>query len=73
MPGTPLFEPPPPDAPVTITIKPSGPLLVRGPVVFLDNEGNEVTPPESKTPGVVKLCNCGFSKDRPWCDGSHKR
>lgn len=65
------------DAPSTttrITWKPSGPLVIEGPVIILDNEGNPVEPPVSiKHPGQVKLCGCGLSKTRPFCDGSHKR
>jgi CDGSH-type Zn-finger protein len=59
--------------PVTITLKPAGPILIDGPVVIRNNAGDVVIPPPSKVPGQVKLCGCGFSKNRPFCDGSHKR
>ncbi len=58
----------PPDPEVTITPYRDGPLLVRGPVTFLDQEGNEI-PVDRK---VVALCRCGKSRIRPLCDGSHK-
>ncbi|MGH7518707.1 MAG: CDGSH iron-sulfur domain-containing protein [Gemmatimonadales bacterium] len=61
------------EAPVTITWKPSGPVTVEGPAVFRDNDGNELIPPPTKHPGQVKLCGCGHSKTKPFCDGSHKR
>jgi CDGSH-type Zn-finger protein len=59
--------------PVTITWKPSGPVVIEGPVVIRDNEGNELVPPPTKIPGQIKLCGCGCSKTKPFCDGSHKR
>jgi CDGSH-type Zn-finger protein len=61
--------------PITsIRWKPSGPLVVEGPVVVRDNDGNELTPPPSeKHPGQVRLCGCGYSRTKPFCDGSHKR
>jgi CDGSH-type Zn-finger protein len=59
--------------PITITWKPSGPLVVEGPVVIQDNDGHELTPPPAKHPGQVKLCGCGHSRTKPFCDGSHKR
>lgn len=62
-----------PAAPVSITWKPSGPIVVEGPVVVRDNAGTILTPPPQKIPGQLKLCGCGRSLDKPWCDGSHKR
>ncbi|HEU5169592.1 MAG TPA: CDGSH iron-sulfur domain-containing protein [Gemmatimonadales bacterium] len=59
-------------SPPTVTWKPSGPLHVSGDVRFFDSEGTELVPPPTKTPGVVKLCGCGRSKTKPFCDGSHK-
>lgn len=56
-----------------ITWKPSGPLIVEGPVEIRDNSGHPLEPPPQKIPGQIKLCACGMSKDRPFCDGSHKR
>jgi CDGSH-type Zn-finger protein len=46
----------------------NGPLLVRGPFVLVDQDGEEI---ESKR-AVVALCRCGKSQIRPFCDGTHK-
>jgi len=59
--------------PPTITHKPAGPYVIEGDVVILDNEGRPITPPEAKIPGQIKLCGCGLSKTKPFCDSSHKR
>ena len=58
---------------VTITLKPAGPIVIEGPIVIRNNAGDVVEPPPSKIPGQVKLCGCGFSKNKPFCDGTHKR
>ena len=58
---------------VTITLKPAGPIVIEGPVVILNNAGDVVEPPPTKIPGQIKLCGCGFSRNKPFCDGSHKR
>ncbi|MDR5699156.1 CDGSH iron-sulfur domain-containing protein [Agromyces aerolatus] len=47
---------------------PNGPLIVRGEVEILDEQGEPVDP-HRKT---VALCRCGASAIRPFCDGSHK-
>lgn len=58
-----------PDGPPTrITPYRNGPYLVRGPFVFVDQDGNEI---EVKR-RVVALCRCGRSRMRPFCDGTHK-
>ena len=53
---------------VVITPYRDGPLLVRGPVRVVDQEGNEIE--TGRDP--VALCRCGKSRMRPFCDGSHK-
>ena len=53
----------------TITPYRDGPLLVRGPVRLLDQDGNEIDPGRD---GTIALCRCGKSRLRPFCDGSHK-
>ena len=58
---------------VCVIWKPAGPLIVQGTVVVLDNEGRPIEPPPQKVPGQVKLCGCGMSRTKPFCDGSHKR
>jgi CDGSH-type Zn-finger protein len=55
-------------ADVVITPYRDGPLLVRGPVRVVDQEGNEIE--TGRDP--VALCRCGKSRMRPFCDGSHK-
>ncbi|MFM8841486.1 MAG: CDGSH iron-sulfur domain-containing protein [Actinomycetota bacterium] len=52
---------------VTMRIKPNGSIRVTGTVDFVDAEGNVV---ESKTD--FSLCRCGHSKEKPYCDGSHR-
>jgi CDGSH-type Zn-finger protein len=53
---------------VVITPYRDGPLLVRGPVRLVDQDGNEIE--TDRDP--VALCRCGRSRMRPFCDGSHK-
>src|SRR3954447_5616562 len=45
-----------------------GPLLVRGPVRLLDQDGATIFVDRE----VVALCHCGRSRTRPLCDGTHK-
>ena len=45
-----------------------GPLIVRGPFVLSDQEGNEIEVGRR----TVALCRCGKSRIRPFCDGTHK-
>ena len=52
----------------TITFYPDGPLLVRGTYRVLDDSGQEV----ELTRRTVALCRCGKSRQKPWCDGTHK-
>jgi CDGSH-type Zn-finger protein len=57
--------------PVTIRCRENGPLVIQGPIQIVDHLGNEfVIPPGKET---VALCRCGQSKNRPFCDGSHKQ
>lgn len=56
--------------PITIRLRPSGPLVVEGDFRLIDHEGNEFTLPTNKP--VVALCRCGESKNKPFCDGTHK-
>jgi CDGSH-type Zn-finger protein len=53
---------------VVITPYRDGPLLVRGPVLLRDQEGEEIVLRRK----VVALCRCGKSRQRPLCDGTHK-
>ena len=61
------------DTAVRVIIKPAGPIHVEGPVTLVDNEGNLITPPPAKIPGLIKLCGCGLSANKPFCDSSHKK
>ncbi len=46
----------------------SGSLRFTGTADFVDSEGNVI---ESRRD--FKLCGCGRSSDKPFCDGSHKQ
>jgi CDGSH-type Zn-finger protein len=54
--------------PARITPYRDGPLLVRGPFLLADQDGNEIEVGRR----VVALCRCGKSRIRPFCDGTHK-
>lgn len=51
-----------------ITVRDNGPLRVEGMVQLVDAEGNEFEQKEA-----FSLCRCGFSENKPYCDGSHRR
>ena len=59
----------PPDDDVQITTYPDGPILVRGPVLVLGEDGEEV----EQTRRTIALCRCGRSRIHPFCDGTHKK
>jgi 2-oxopent-4-enoate/cis-2-oxohex-4-enoate hydratase len=46
----------------------SGSIRLTGTVDIVDSEGNVIESIENP-----KFCGCGYSKDKPWCDGSHKK
>ena len=54
---------------VTIQVRANGPLKVTGPVTIID--ANEV--PFELPPGSsIVLCRCGHSKNKPFCDTTHR-
>jgi CDGSH-type Zn-finger protein len=54
--------------PARITPYRDGPLIVRGPFVLADQDGNDIAIGRR----TVALCRCGKSRIRPFCDGTHK-
>lgn len=54
---------------VTITTRPNGPYLVKGPIRLVDPEGKEFTVQGD----TVALCRCGGSTNKPFCDGTHSK
>jgi CDGSH-type Zn-finger protein len=59
-----------------ITVKTDGPLVVQLPVRIETPDGRDIPVPPCKdgSPAqVVKLCRCGGSATKPFCDGKHKR
>lgn len=55
---------------MTIRIQPNGPYIVEGPMTIADADGNVITVPDGRS---VKLCRCGHSGTKPYCDGTHRR
>ncbi len=56
------------ERPPQITACADGPLLVRGAVEIVGDDGATVDNPRR----TVALCRCGASAIKPWCDGTHK-
>jgi 3-phenylpropionate/trans-cinnamate dioxygenase ferredoxin subunit len=55
-------------ADVVITIRPTGPYLVQGPIELRDAGGNVL-----QTGPTIALCRCGASTTKPFCDGTHSK
>jgi CDGSH-type Zn-finger protein len=56
--------------PLVIRCRENGPYLILGAVTIVDHQGQAFTPPPGKD--AIALCRCGQSKNRPFCDGSHR-
>ncbi len=56
-------------ADVTIKTRENGPFLVTGLVEITDHLGNKY---DLTGKANVALCRCGHSKNKPFCDGSHR-
>jgi CDGSH-type Zn-finger protein len=52
-----------------IIVKDNGSLKVRGDFVILDIDGNEF---DLSGRTEISLCRCGLSKNKPFCDSSHR-
>jgi CDGSH-type Zn-finger protein len=50
----------------SITIRPNGSLRVKG-ATLIGADGNVISDKDT-----YSLCRCGHSKDKPFCDGSHR-
>lgn len=50
---------------VNVTL--NGPLYINGDITVVDKNGNELS-----HEGRIALCRCGASKNKPYCDNSHK-
>lgn len=51
-----------------IVLCPDGPMLVRGPAVIEDAEGDR----HATDRPVCAVCRCGRTSRHPWCDGTHQ-
>ena len=45
----------------------NAPLILKGDLELLDGEGKVI-----ETTSELHLCRCGLSKNKPYCDGSHR-
>lgn len=52
-----------------ITVLSNGSLKVEGDFEIVDKEGNNY---DLAGRDIVSFCRCGLSKNKPFCDGSHK-
>ena len=54
----------------TIKIRDNGPYLIEGDDIRItDAEGSEISIERSP----FSLCRCGASKQKPFCDGTHRQ
>lgn len=52
-----------------ITVNNNGSLKIAGEFEIVDKNGNEYN---LGGRDVITLCRCGLSKNKPFCDGSHR-
>lgn len=53
-----------------IRIQPNGPYIIIGPMTIEFLDGRVLSVAEGHR---VKLCRCGHSGTKPYCDGTHRR
>ncbi len=53
-------------ATLTFTARTNGPLVTQDALTIIGADGDVVTKPKAA------LCRCGHSKNKPYCDGSHR-
>jgi len=56
--------------PVKVTVSNNGPIRLEGDFTIHDAAGNAYGL-GGRT--AISLCRCGFSENKPFCDGSHAR
>ncbi len=54
---------------VTVRLRENGPILISGPITLVDTQGNAY---DLSGKANIALCRCTESKNRPFCDGTHK-
>lgn len=60
-------------ADVKIVPTPNGPNMITGVVGLAWPSGHGISKGgEADKSGVILLCRCGHSQDKPFCDGHHK-
>ncbi|WP_210463940.1 MULTISPECIES: CDGSH iron-sulfur domain-containing protein [Rufibacter] len=52
-----------------VTVNNNGSLKIEGEFIIVDPMGNEYNLQGRE---AVSICRCGLSKNKPFCDGSHK-
>jgi CDGSH-type Zn-finger protein len=57
--------------PLIIRCRENGPLVLPPHFKIVDHNGNEFALPQEKP--MIALCRCGHSKNKPFCDGTHKQ
>jgi CDGSH-type Zn-finger protein len=56
--------------PFVVRCRENGPFVIQGAIKILDHQGNAFQIAPGKD--TVALCRCGQSKNKPFCDGSHR-
>jgi CDGSH-type Zn-finger protein len=56
-------------AEVEIKVRDNGPYKVTGPIRLIDADGTEYELTDDRP---IVLCRCGRSRDKPFCDATHK-
>ena len=56
-----------PESPTKVEPRPNGPLFVHGDIEVIDAEGNVM-----RRATRIALCRCGQSRNKPYCDLSHR-
>lgn len=52
---------------IKIQVLDNAPLIIKGEAELIDGEGKTI-----ETSSELHLCRCGLSKNKPYCDGSHR-